>query len=444
MRDEGKTKAQLISELEELRQRSARLEVLEAKRKNSEEEIRSAHARLRATFDAIQENMNIVDLDFYLTDVNEVLIKGFGLSNRESVLGRKCFEVLKGRKDICPNCAVAEVYQSKAPVYRTTTPEDEVSTRGRSFEIFAYPIMDEHGNISGAVEFARDITERKQAEEALRESEERHRMSVEASPDPIVIYDMEGRATYVNPAFAEIFGWSSHELLGERIEFVPEENWPETRVAIARMLRGERIQSFETRRLTKDGRIIDIQLSSSVFNDGDGNRVGNIVILRDVTKRKKAEDALRKSEAELSEKSRHLEEVNAALKVLLKQREGDKADLEGRLSANVKELLLPYVEKLKNTRSYSDQMTLLGILESNMKEIVSPFVTKLSSRFLSLSPTEIQVASLIKDGKTSKEIAVLLNASENTVRSHRFHIRSKLGIKNKKVNMRSYLKSIRD
>ncbi|MEJ2235949.1 MAG: helix-turn-helix transcriptional regulator, partial [Syntrophobacterales bacterium] len=100
--------------------------------------------------------------------------------------------------------------------------------------------------------------------------------------------------------------------------------------------------------------------------------------------------------------------------------------------------------KLKNSRSYSDQMTLVGILESNVKEIVSPFVTKLSSRFVSLTPTEIQVASLIKDSKTSKEIAALLNASENTVRTHRFHIRSKLGIKNKKVNLRSYLQSLQD
>jgi PAS domain-containing protein len=141
MADKSKSKVQLISELEELSQRSARPEVSEAERKHAEEALHSAHARLRATFDAIQENMNIVDLDFYLTDVNEVLIKNFGLSNRESVLGRKCFEVLKGRKDICPNCAVAEAYQSKAPVYRTTTPEDEVRTPGRSFEIFAYPIM---------------------------------------------------------------------------------------------------------------------------------------------------------------------------------------------------------------------------------------------------------------------------------------------------------------
>jgi PAS domain S-box-containing protein len=291
---------------------------------------------------------------------------------------------------------------------------------------------------------ARDITQRNMAEEALRESEERHRMLLEASPDPIVVYDMEGRATYVNPAFVETFGWSSQELLGKNIEFVPKENWPETRAAIARMLRGEKIQSFETRRLTKDGRILDIQLSSSVFHDRDDNSAGNIVILRDVSKRKRAEVALRKSEAELAAQSRHLEEVNAALRVLLKQRESDKADLEERLLANVKELVLPYVEKLRNSRLHSDQMTLVGILESNMKEIVSPFVTKLSSRFLNLTPTEIQIASLIKDGKTSKEIAVLLNASENTVRSHRFHIRSKLGIKNKKVNFRSYLQSLQD
>jgi len=157
-----------------------------------------------------------------------------------------------------------------------------------------------------------------------------------------------------------------------------------------------------------------------------------------------AEDALRKREAELAAQSRHLEEVNAALNVLLKRREEDKVDLEERVLANVKELVLPYVEKLKSSSSYSEQMTLVGILESNIKEIVSPFVTKLSSRFLSLTPTEIQVASLIRDGKSSKEIAALINASENTVRSHRFHIRSKLGIKHKKVNMMSYLKSLHD
>ena len=78
-----------------------------------------------------------------------------------------------------------------------------------------------------------------------------------------------------------------------------------------------------------------------------------------------------------------------------------------------------------------------------MNEIVSPFVTKLSSKFMNLTPTEIKVASLIRDGRTTKEIAALLRLSENTIVFHRHNIRSKLHLKNKKVNLRSYLKSLR-
>ena len=410
------------------------------KRKHAEEALHSAHTRLQATFDAIQENMNIVDLDFYLTDVNEVLIKNFGLSNRESVLGRKCFEVLKGRKDICPNCAVAEAYQSKAPVYRTNTPEDEVRTPGRSFEIFAYPIMDENGNISGAVEFARDITSRKQAENELRESEERFRAVLEAVPDLMIVSDAEGRYREIFTANSDLLYAPADQLLDKTVhDVLPPEDAQQMQEVIDRVLATGKLQLYE-HGLKTGG--IDRWFAGRATKFSFQNADCVLWCARDITARKKAEDALRKSEAELTAQSRHLEEVNAALKVLLRQRENDKADLEQRLHANVKELVMPYIEKLKNSRSHSDRMTLFGILESNMKEIVSPLANKLSSRFLNLTPTEIQVASLIKDGKTSKEIAALLNASEHTIRSHRFHIRSKLGIKNKKVNMRSYLKSL--
>ena len=87
-------------------------------------------------------------------------------------------------------------------------------------------------------------------------------------------------------------------------------------------------------------------------------------------------------------------------------------------------------------------MTCLNILESNLNDIVSSFAKELSSRYLELSPTEIQVATLIKDGKQTKKIADILNLSTNTIVTHRYKIRSKLGLKNKKVNLRAYLQSI--
>jgi len=209
-------------------------------------------------------------------------------------------------------------------------------------------------------------------------------------------------------------------------------------------LKNDKSYTREYRIKTKWAHILWIHERAMILCDQKGEIDYVSGVFFDVTEQKKAQEALRKREAELAEQSRHLEEVNAALKVLLKRREEDKNDLEEKVLANVKELVLPYVEKLKNSRLRSDQMTLVGILESNMQEISSPFVTKLSSRFLGLTPAEIQVASLIKDGKTSKEIATLLHTSENTIRSHRFHIRSKLDLKNKKVNLRSYLRSLQE
>jgi DNA-binding NarL/FixJ family response regulator len=167
-------------------------------------------------------------------------------------------------------------------------------------------------------------------------------------------------------------------------------------------------------------------------------------MLRDITERKQTEEALRKRESELLLQKSRLEEVNTALKVLLERRELDKSELEENVLSNVKQLVLPYLEKLKSTQLEPYQMTLVSTLESHLTEIVSPFVTELSSRFLNLTPTQIQVANLIKDGRTSKEIASLLNLSENTILSYRYRIRSKLGLKNTKTNLRSYLLSLHD
>ncbi|HDH98865.1 MAG TPA: response regulator [Deltaproteobacteria bacterium] len=150
----------------------------------------------------------------------------------------------------------------------------------------------------------------------------------------------------------------------------------------------------------------------------------------------------KEAQTSLMVQAEHLEEVNTALKVLLKQREDDKKALEEAVVLNVKELIYPYIERLKQHRLGKNQKTLLGILEANLNNIVSPFISKISSRILNFTPMEIKVANLVREGKTNKEIADLLFLSINTVLVHRHHIRTKLGIKNKKANLRSHLLSL--
>ncbi len=329
-------------------------------------------------------------------------------------------------------------------------------------------------------EVRRELAERKRAEAVLRESEARYRTLLESSPDPIVVYDINGVATYVNPAFEQTFGMSRDELLGKQIDFVPQENWPETKAAIKKMLAGQTICLFETRRLTKGGRVLDVQLSSTLYRGLDGRPAGNIVILRDISarkqaekelqtyrnqleklvaertaeferanqelerqieERKRAESSLRKHQKELRAQSQHLEEVNTALRVLLKQREEDQQALSEMVRRNVQELILPYLEKAFRGRLDSRQRTLLQIMEANLQNIVSRFINKLTAQNSSLTPMEIRVADLIKAGKTNDEIAEILLVSKNTILFHRHNIRTKLNIKNKKINLRAHLLS---
>jgi len=150
----------------------------------------------------------------------------------------------------------------------------------------------------------------------------------------------------------------------------------------------------------------------------------------------------RELERTVSERTAELRDVNAALKVLLRAKEADKTDMAQKVVANVKQTVMPFLEKLKESPLKPEQRAFLRILEQNLDDIVSPMVKTLSSSYLNLTPAEIQIANLIRQGKRTKEIAALLNLSENTVVSHRFKIRSKLGLKNRRINLASYLKSL--
>ncbi|MCX5846722.1 MAG: LuxR C-terminal-related transcriptional regulator [Deltaproteobacteria bacterium] len=179
---------------------------------------------------------------------------------------------------------------------------------------------------------------------------------------------------------------------------------------------------------------------ASPLYDSKGDIVGAIESIRDITERKHAEEALEKREMELEAKTNELEDLNAALRVLLKQREEDRSELEQNVLSNVKVLILPHIEKLK-TGMDMKSMSYVNVLESNLKDIISPFAQKLSVKYLNLTNREVQIANLIKEGKTTKEIASFLNVSDSAVNVYRYHIRRKLSL-TKKHNLSSYLTSL--
>jgi PAS domain S-box-containing protein len=230
----------------------------------------------------------------------------------------------------------------------------------------------------------------------------------------------------------------------------------------------------------KDGTCFPVTYTSTPIIE-DGNIVGAVVTFRDTTERKRAEEELRKAhdelgirvkertaelvtmteqlkqeiderkkteealkerERELEIKTHNLEEANIALKVFLKRRDEDKTEIEEKILLNIKELVVPYLEKLKKNILDEKQKIYVSILESNLNDITSSFSHRLSSKFLNFTPTEIQIANLLRQGKTSKEIAELMNSSPKAVAFHRENIRKKLGLTNKKINLKSYLLSL--
>jgi PAS domain S-box-containing protein len=191
----------------------------------------------------------------------------------------------------------------------------------------------------------------------------------------------------------------------------------------------------------------ELQTAKEMLERGVQERTAELIIknrqlTEEIEERKKAEKTLEKREHELAMKTRFLEEANSALKVLLQNMEDQATELQGDILNNVRSLVLPYIEKSRQCQSISDQMSYLEIIEENLKNITSPFLRNITAHYLNLTPKEIQVANMVREGKTTKEIAELMNLSTRSIDFHRDNIRKKLGLKNKKANLQSFLSSL--
>ena len=280
--------------------------------------------------------------------------------------------------------------------------------------------------------------ERMRTDHALKKSEQKFRAIVDNAPDEFVIIDHEGTISFVN-----------HPLPGDRLEDIIgtkmyDHIMPETADHYRKIV--ERVfQTGESYRVEVQifgGRIYDCRCAPL---EREGRVENLIVILTDVTDHRQAEELLQSYRDDLEdlvkERTASLEEANSALRVMLNTAEMMRAEMQEMVLSNAKKLIMPYFEEIKRTKLDNRQRYYLDLLEQSLTRITQPFLDGLPVKCLTLTPTELLVTNLVKEGKTAKEIASLLNMSLRTVENHRYSIRTKLGLKNKTINLRTYLSS---
>lgn len=276
----------------------------------------------------------------------------------------------------------------------------------------------------------------------LRESEDKFRKAFTASPCVMAVTVLrDGRYVDVNKSFEKVMGYSPEECLGKTS--VEIGIWPDAaqrELFIQKILRYGRIDDYEVQLFTKNSQKITVLMSCEPI-EFNGEQYA-LTAWVDITMRKKLEQQLAHSNASLLERTQALEDMNTALRVLIRQRENDRQEFEKRILDNMRLLIVPYVERIRVACSEPAVLQYLSILQNNLDNITSGFTRKLETSFVDMTSNEIKVADLVRSGMTSKEIARTLGISVPTADYYRRAIRAKLGLSGKKVNLRTFLEHL--
>ncbi len=407
----------------ELEQKVLVLESEAAKRRSVEE-------KWLLFMESSTEGFALYDPGLHLLEINnallDVLPKG---TKKEELIGKHISEFAPDTFKTNIHEKFMEALRTREPLsIHDYVPPPEFSRKGVRANIKAFAV----GDCLGVV--LTDIAER-------RLIEEKWLLFMESSTEGFALYDSGLHLLEINNALLDVLpeGTKKEDLIGKHIsEFAPDTFKTNIHEKFMEVLKTREPLSINDYTPPPEFSRKGVRINIKAFSVGDG--LG--IVLTDITEQKRVEDILKKREAELEKQNINLEEANIALKVLLKKRDKDREELEKKVMFNMKELAVPVLEKLKKTELDSNQNAYLNVLESNLDEIVSHFPYGLSSKYLNLTPTEIQVANLVRRRATTKEIAELLNSTTRAIEFHRNNIRKKLGIKNKKTNLRSYLLSI--
>ncbi len=281
MRDDQKTKADLLQELNTLRERVS--------------EHKQAAEEWSKIFNATSDIVFIQDKDFKFIKVNKSACDVLKVKP-EDLIGKKCYEVLHKSDKPWPNCPMVKALKDKRP----HTQEVYDPNIGIPLLITTSPIFDENGELTGVVHIATDITKRKKAEKALKREKERAEQYLDTAEVGITIVNSDENISMINKKGCEILGYKGEELIGKNWFdiLVPQRIRSEIRGVFRKLMAGDikPVEYYENPLLTKDGDERLIAFHNALVIDHDGKVTGTLFSAEDITERKRAEDELKESE----------------------------------------------------------------------------------------------------------------------------------------------------
>jgi len=290
MKDIDKTKEQLINELVEMRHRIAELK---ADRKRTEEVLRQSEEELRKMLESVTDGIFVIDLNGIITEANEKAVEMHGFGSKDKLLGKSALRLVVPRdyKRIATNMRKALKQGAIRGIEYTLLKEDGSEFPG---ELSTSVLKDASGNPVGHITVARDITERKQADKELRESERRFRDIAENASEWIWETNADGKYTYVSPVVEKILGYKPGELLDKHFYdlFHPDDLEEAKKSAFKIFAKKQPFHEFVNRNIHKNGEIVWLSTSGVPMLDEEGNLLGYRGADIDITERKQAEEAL--------------------------------------------------------------------------------------------------------------------------------------------------------
>ena len=274
-------KAQVKQCTEELKRSRELLEREAQERKLTEQEK-------TAMLNSMAEHVIFHDKNMKIVWANRAAAKSVGMTTEELV-GMNCYEIWQKRDTICEGCPVLKALETGTPHDNEMTTPD-----GRSWFLHGYPVKDDKGEVIGAVEVTMDLTVLKQAEQALKELERKIRTVFDSTNDAIIIYDLEGHILEVNKTSCDRLGYTRDEFLNMTAMNIASPVYAKLVLKRIEELKAKKQHFFETAHVTKDGKIIPVELSSRVIEFDGKPAILNVA--RDITQRKRTEAALRESE----------------------------------------------------------------------------------------------------------------------------------------------------